>query len=517
MPKSAFPAGFNQPAALKDERNAATVSSTGQSNDCSFRFNRAKSHFFHSCRYPKTKIQAEKQKRDILEETTQSLRCGFGFLPFSKSRHSIISETDTIASTLDDGDGYEPDPGESLIAEGQSSSRFYSSQKETPMSDFVFFNDSMTEDLYEELPAPPPPPRISSPCLKPVPFAYQKDKLTSTSVSRSCHEGLNTAETQCISSQTGTKTNETIPKSGLSASTQVDVPSEFLEDDAYLDYSCDVRIYPVLQNGVKMSDTHYWILNPPKSSIRHRWRNHSGETMNLAHVSVSAPKESCEDKLPDGWPSSFSAKLMAPPQYVNLSSSSSVCSSPGNKEDTLHLGYNRKQVALRRGRSENSKEFLQKVQRNLVEKLRLLVPSATENECQAVLIGSSWSFEDALKRLKLELICRTGYASKLRCQRLLESLDWDFDAAMRCALESRPIEQRVGNLRHYTPDQAPYAPTSVSPFSSAPLIKIRGGPPNNSPKSSAGEEIRTPDCSPTGLQNEPLFSNLIISQPHTVL
>ena len=81
---------------------------------------------------------------------------------------------------------------------------------------------------------------------------------------------------------------------------------------------------------------------------------------------------------------------------------------------------------LRRGKSECSKEVLRLIQRTLVEKLQNEVPTARTEECRAVLIGSSWNFQKAQRRLKVELLCRLGCASKTACERLLEGHELEY-------------------------------------------------------------------------------------------
>nr|CAH8822467.1 unnamed protein product [Trichobilharzia regenti] len=166
----------------------------------------------------------------------------------------------------------------------------------------------------------------------------------------------------------------------------------------------NVRIYPILQNGVKISDTHYWLLDPPRC----RTLNNTSTLIRRATDCVRVPPSSPLDISPtvDG--------------YTNIESTD-FC-----PPDELPL----KDVKLRRGKSEICKDSLKYFHQELVLRLMKEVPQATESECQAVLIGSSYDYDEATRRLKFELLCRKGYISRSNCKRLLSKCNWDLDAAI---------------------------------------------------------------------------------------
>lgn len=322
-------------------------------------FNRAKSRLFHSCRLTKSE-KSEKSSRNPLSAAF----CKHNRYQPQHSRPSVVSETETIASSLSfDGENEKEESDDDL-----------SSTYEHPM----------LAELEAELTVPPPPPRARPAWLK---FALEKPRETSESSRQ------------------------------VRAPSSVDIvslaASVYSEDGSFLNYFDDeendgyedVRIYPVLQNGVKISDTHYWVINPPKSRSRH-WQD--------ARISS------------DGRPTSLSNKQSHEehPHYENLPDAS-ACSSPG----TIVQSEDSQSPQLRRDRSECNKEVLRLIQRTLVEKLQIQVPIARPDECRAVLIGSSWNFQKAQKRLKVELLCRLGCASKSTCERILEQMDWNFDTA----------------------------------------------------------------------------------------
>ena len=321
-------------------------------------FNRAKSRFFHSCRMPKSE-KTEKTSRNPIS----SAFCKHNRYQQFSSRPSVISETDTVASSL------------SLNEDEED---------EKAIDSTTTFKSSIMPELEADSPSPTPPPRTYST----NPDASELPQLR--------------------------ESPSPVDIASLAASVYSEDGSFLNYFDDEMDHDCeDVRIYPVLQNGVKMSDTHYWVINPPKNRPRR-----CQETK----VTLRGNSEFNSSGRPTG----FSAKLLDVGQshYENLPDAS-ASSSPGSELPCEGFQSTR----LCRGKSECNKEVLRLIQRTLVEKLQLEVPMARTEECRAVLIGSSWNFQKAQRRLKVELLCRLGCASKSACERLLEDLNWNFDEA----------------------------------------------------------------------------------------
>ncbi|CAL8078387.1 unnamed protein product [Calicophoron daubneyi] len=255
------------------------------------------------------------------------------------------------------------------------------------------FHDPLLEELDNELPVPPPPPRAQPPWLK---LAFTKQKLASLqSSTQSCDFS---PSFHTLSKSNKTTSNEILEgKKALS-----------LEHNRF-----NVRIYPVMQNGVKVSDTHYWLLEPPRSqSMRHH-----NEPFSKRRDDSSS-------------------------EYLNVPSG----------------------VHLRRGASEPSRDALNRVHHELVMHLMEQVPSATQAECQAVLIGCSYQFEKAVQRLKLELMYRKGYVSRAHCKRLLMKFNWDLNAA----ISSARLEYEIRNM--HKQGRVRSSPEDPYPVTEAPLV-----------------------------------------------
>lgn len=250
------------------------------------------------------------------------------------------------------------------------------------------FYDPILAKLEAELPVPPPPPRACPPWLK---AALAKQEA----LGKEPIQKIDFKDRCCVSSSLQLPTSQLSP-----------LPSDLDQHKALSlgNSRFNVRIYPIIQNGVKISDTHYWLLDPPRSKTLRDNSTLMRRTTECFRVPPSSPLDIYSTI--DG--------------YTNIESTS-LC--PPNE---LPL----KDVKLRRGKSENCKDSLKNFHRELVLRLMKEVPQATESECQAVLIGSSYDYEEATRRLKFELLCRKGYVSRSHSKRLLHKYNWDLDAAI---------------------------------------------------------------------------------------
>ena len=158
------------------------------------------------------------------------------------------------------------------------------------------------------------------------------------------------------------------------------------------------RIHPIKQKGVKLSDTHYWIINEPKHKRCYSAR----------------------------------VKRNPPEMYVNASSFGSdqyeEPDLPYDLNEQISQEYSRTRP-VKRGKSENSKSYLFNMHRGLVIRMMLKIPSASEMECNSVLIGANWDFNIAEKRLKVDMLHRRGYVNQQRCTQLLEKYQWNLEEA----------------------------------------------------------------------------------------
>ncbi|THD23960.1 hypothetical protein D915_005235 [Fasciola hepatica] len=266
---------------------------------------------------------------------------------------------------------------------------------ENPSTEATYvFRDPMLEELDAELPVPPPPPpRACPPWLK---SALAKQQQSQSSKPATMDPDISDPGTDLTRSQTADTSIMTGIGSGLNKQ-----KSFSFEHDRY-----GLRIYPVMQDGVKISDTHYWLLDPPQS---HRMRPR--------FPSAEADQISCSPPLEAG-------------DYLNVP--------PG--------------VSLRREVSEPNRQALNNMHYHMVQRMMQDVPEANEAECQAVLIGASYRYEEARKRLKFELLRRLGHFSRSFYKRVLQNVDWDLPLAMnkvRTALEM----QKTRDLSLFDPDR----------------------------------------------------------------
>ncbi|KAA3679424.1 uncharacterized protein DEA37_0014313 [Paragonimus westermani] len=273
------------------------------------------------------------------------------------------------------------------------------------------FRDPMLEELDMDLPAPPPPPPRAVPSW--LRLALQNQR-----------EGIGSSGRIAVASSPDQKQTAPFSRWRTQESALKRQKSCSLEHNRF-----NVRIYPVVQNGVKISDTHYWLIDPPRSLSTHY---------------TPALGRHRSERVPPPSPASNESSS----NYLNMSPT----------------------VNLRRGASELNKEAFNSMHREMITRLYNEVPAATEGECQAVLIGSGYKFDEASKRLKLELLCRRNYVSRSRCKRLLIKCNWDLDAATECARQERAT--RLRNAANHALQAAGSdipanfsAPSSTSPIS----------------------------------------------------
>ncbi|VDO12621.1 unnamed protein product [Rodentolepis nana] len=372
--------------------------------------NSAKSRFFHSCRISKSEKSEKFAKRPFSPIVGKYSQLKYG------TRPSLMFETGSMATSV-----------------------FFDEKEDRSSSsgNTCSYVHPMLAELEAEITTPLPPPRACPYWLK---SALERSQDSADSSSKAA-------------------VPNPVDITSLAASV-------YSEDGSFLNYfdeesdgTEDVRIYPVMQNGVKISDTHYWVINPPKS--RSKQRKETGTSF-------------CNGKGANyaGRPTSLSAKAIDDNRshYENLPDIL-ACSSPGTNQS----GDEFQSVKLRRGRSECHKEVLRLVQQTLVEKLQYEVPTARLDECRAVLIGSSWNFQKAERRLKVELLCRMGYVSKSSCERLLERLNWNFDEAYELLRKSGNIRQIPSSYSHSSTSAGVSA--SVTPDNSPDIIYLNNSSP----------------------------------------
>ncbi|CAH8824772.1 unnamed protein product [Trichobilharzia szidati] len=315
--------------------------------------------------------------------------------------------------------------GLNYVMDDQATSTTMLSNDYTPSIDdsSSVFYDPLLAKLEAELPVPPPPPRACPPWLK---AALAKQAASN----QRPIEKLNVQNKKCVASSLPLSKSQISP-----TPSDWDTPKALsLENSRF-----NVRIYPILQNGVKISDTHYWLLDPPRC----RTLNNTSTLVRRATDCVRVPPSSPLDISPtvDG--------------YTNIESTD-FC-----PQDELPL----KDVKLRRGKSEICKDSLKYFHQELVLRLMKEVPQATESECQAVLIGSSYDYDEATRRLKFELLCRKGYISRSHCKRLLSKCNWDLDTAISQAhyeYEYRKLRRQQKDDELLTNQEVGKSPTDQS-------------------------------------------------------
>lgn len=271
-----------------------------------------------------------------------------------------------------------------------------SGSTETKLSEFY---DPLLAELDLDLPVPPVPPP------------------------RACPHWLKCA----LRKQTSPNPMFDLPSNLLPLFTSTLAPTDKInhQKSRSLEHSrFNLRIHPVIQNGVKISDTHYWLLDPPKPK----------------HLNLSESSTNC-DANEEG--------------YLNVGTLNTC---PVNEIDSA------KELKHERDLLNNSIESLHCVHKNLVFNLMKKVPMATESECQAVLIGTNYDYDQAVKRLKLELLCRKGYLTRSHNKRILSKCEWDLEIALSHAFaefEYRKLHRDEKLARQHSKNKPKKSPPNL--------------------------------------------------------
>lgn len=207
------------------------------------------------------------------------------------------------------------------------------------------------------------------------------------------------------------------------------------------------NIYPVKQDGIQLSHTHYFLI-PPKGERREctptntahvkpflvdrtRTDGHKSEMKNnLDYENIStnymAAVKSMEQcaPLPDS-SNRISVTVDVEPPYNRQASSN-----PGYIKKTASDGDNKSLVVSLESNPGGSGS-----PRELVQQVRSCVIGVTDEECHTALCQGHWNVDNAVRYLKIQQLFRLGMASREQCEKLLETLHWDLELASSILLD----------------------------------------------------------------------------------
>nr|AFJ24731.1 hypothetical protein [Schmidtea mediterranea] len=167
----------------------------------------------------------------------------------------------------------------------------------------------------------------------------------------------------------------------------------------------NARIEPVAKEGNQVSKTHYFLIEEPK----YRRCNSSKERCNPIEMYANSSRlfnQFCEEPLL--------------PFDMNM-----------------HITHEHNSLQVRRGRSDTT-DYLYNQQRAMVAQMQMKIPQATYVESHGVLMGTNWNFEEAERRLKMELVHRAIGANYKQCEALLIKHSWNLQCAMSSLYDHDP-------------------------------------------------------------------------------
>lgn len=178
-------------------------------------------------------------------------------------------------------------------------------------------------------------------------------------------------------------------------------------------------ILPIVKDGKKVSNTHYYLL-PERPSYLDKYEKFFKEARSPEETSVSK--------------SITTATVRPMMQQIdgkaNFSSNNSNCSSKSTVKTSCSL-----QKIVYDG-PDNFRPS---------EKLRLvqdMVHGVTTEECQAALQNHGWNVQKAIQYLKVEQLFCLGLKTRVECHKVLETFDWNLETASSHLLESYNSSQQ---------------------------------------------------------------------------
>ena len=238
---------------------------------------------------------------------------------------------------------------------------------------------------------------------------------------------------------------EEFDNSGVSESdTQPPRPPRRRDVPPPVDHSPGSRIHPMVQSGEKRSDTHYFLL--PKRhcepevaevkpfSVSRNSNNTGAEYQNLDNLSDKIAGASTNLGYRYSRQSLTGLNAVSEPQSKTLRYSSTPpgvqIPNPGATPRTQHtqaaIPTSMLQTTGTRTQQSDSTDIPAELK---IEKVQLLVHGVTKEECQAALMGSQWNVKEAVKCLKIEQLFRLGLTSRERCEKLLDTFQWNLEMA----------------------------------------------------------------------------------------
>ncbi|XP_040205555.1 activated CDC42 kinase 1 isoform X2 [Rana temporaria] len=172
-------------------------------------------------------------------------------------------------------------------------------------------------------------------------------------------------------------------------------------------------ILPIVKDGKKVSNTHYYLL-PERPPYLDKYEKFLKEARSPEETSISRSISTATVR-----------PMVQQTDYkANFSSNNSNCSSKSAVKTSCSL-----QKIVYDG-TDNFRP---------TEKIRLvqeMVHGVTTEECQTALQNHGWNVQKAIQYLKVEQLFCLGLKTRMECHKVLETFDWNLETASSHLLES---------------------------------------------------------------------------------
>lgn len=196
------------------------------------------------------------------------------------------------------------------------------------------------------------------------------------------------------------------------------------------------RINPILQDGKQLSHTHYFLLAPKVDTHNNKPNTAEIKPFSVDGTQIDNHRTSIGSEyqnvpnldLPGSRLSSASDDL----SWMGITGMKAVDNNRRPSKCSAKSSYTQ---SVEKSRKVQNVEQMSTSPREKVFSVMNSVMGVTDEECHAALCHASWDTDCAIRFLKTEQLFRLGIASREKCEKLLDALNWNLELASSVLLD----------------------------------------------------------------------------------
>ena len=199
------------------------------------------------------------------------------------------------------------------------------------------------------------------------------------------------------------------------------------------------KIFPVVQNDVQLSHTHYFLIPSHQEQEQHRTQAavkpfNVYDDQNNQQNRESYPNRHDYQNLNELDPKRLST-ASDDLSWMGVNSTRSGWKIKKSKKNLTYSRPQRTQQEFVPPRKYSGQCDTNMSPREKVYHVMNNVMGVTDEECHAALCHSQWRTDEAVKFLKVEQLFRLGVATRKNCEDLLDALNWDLELASSAIMD----------------------------------------------------------------------------------